>query len=175
MDWRAFKWQKTNAQVIVTVGSEDKVDFCRKMGADLAINYKNENFVEAVLKFTHGEGVDVILDSVGADYLAKNIECLKFEGRLILIGLLSGNKAEFNFSPFIAKRLTMIGHNNRARDIEGQRQVTQRFKQRWLPAFLNQEITPTIDKIFSIDDVAKAHEYMEANLNIGKIILEISK
>ncbi len=110
--------KSVGAKVIITTSSNDKMKACLDHGADYAINYLKEDFVKKVLAITNQKGVDLLLDSVGPAYLMRNIDCIRMDGRLILIGLLSGHTGEINLGKFIAKRLTMKGHNTRARDVE---------------------------------------------------------
>ena len=161
------------ARVIALASTADKLAFCESLGADCVINYRTQNFVEAVKHYTDGRGVDLIVDAVGPDCLDQNIACLKQEGRLIAIGLLSGIHAEFNFAAFIAKCAQMKGHNTRGRDLSEQRLISQHFRERWLSALNENKIKPIVDKIFPIEQVALAHQRMENNLNIGKIVLEL--
>ncbi|MBS0352001.1 MAG: NAD(P)H-quinone oxidoreductase [Proteobacteria bacterium] len=161
------------AKVIALSGNNQKLAFCQNLGADYLINYQTEDFVAKVNQYTHNQGVDLIVDAVGPEFLAKNISCLKYDGRLILIGLLAGHRAELDIATFIAKRITMKGHNTRARNLVEQRLVTQRFRDQWLNLLIENKIKPIIDTVFPIEQAALAQQRMEDNLNIGKIILEI--
>jgi len=165
--------KSAGAKVIITTSSDEKMKACLDHGADFAINYQKEDFVETVLTITNQKGVDLLLDSVGPAYLMRNIDSIKMDGRLIVIGLLSGSIGEFNLGKFIAKRLTMMGHNTRARALEEQRMITHRFKTKWFPLMRQKKIYPTIHRVYSIHDVALAHQCMEENKNIGKIILDM--
>ncbi len=165
--------KSVGAKVIITTSSDEKIKACLDHGADFAINYQKEDFVEKVLTITNQKGVDLLLDSVGPAYLMRNINSVKMDGRLILIGLLSGHITEFDLAKFIAKRLTMKGHNTRARELAEQRLITHRFKTKWLPLLQQKKIYPTIYRVYSIHDVALAHQCMEENKNIGKIILNM--
>lgn len=162
-----------NAKVIITAGSDEKIKECLALGADLGINYKTEDFVERVLAETNQQGVDLILDSIGPDYLLKNQTALKTDGILILMGILSGSLGEIDVKQLIYKRQTILGNNLTRRSLESQREVCQRFMRDWMPILKAGKIKPIIDSVFPMTEVAKAHQRMEDNLNIGKIILQI--
>jgi NADPH2:quinone reductase len=164
-----------NAKVIVTAGSDAKCQFCLALGADAAINYQQQDFVEEISKLTNNNGVNVILDMVGGDYLPRNLKCMAFDARLIQIAIQNGAKAEINLLPIMLKRLTLTGSTLRARDDNFKTDIAQKlFKKVW-PLLANGQIKPVIHSTFTLDDAAKAHELMESSQHIGKIILEVSK
>lgn len=161
------------ATVYVTAGTEAKLSVCRGLGASLAINRREQDFLEEVLTATDDRGVDVILDPVGGLYLSRNIHALKPLGRLVLIGLLSGPSAELNLGLVLRKRLRIIGSTLRARPLEEKIGFTKRFRDRYWPAFHAGELRPIIDTVFSITEAQAAHNYVFNNKNIGKVILEV--
>lgn len=163
------------AKVIITAGSKDKINKCLALGADIGINYKTEDFVVRVLQETKQEGVDLILDSIGPDYLLRNQAALKYDGKLILMGLLSGSRGEIDIKGLIYKRLSIIGNNLTRRSLNSQREVCQRFLQTWMPILIKGDIKPIIDSIYPLADAKKAHQRMEDNLNFGKILLQVRK
>lgn len=166
--------QLTNARVIVTAGSQRKLDFCQELGADVAINYKEQAFDEAVLKATDGKGVDLILDFIGASYWHKNLASIKKEGRWVLIGVLGGSILEsVDLLPIMAKCIQLTGTLLTPRSDAYKAKLTQEFSERVMPYFVSQQIKPIIDTRFSLLDIAQAHLYMEENRNIGKIIIDI--
>lgn len=159
--------------VIVTAGSVDKCAACTQLGADLAINYREEDFVERVRTFTNGQGVDVIMDMVGADYLAKNLSLLKLKGRLVFISTLSGTKTEIDLRHLMGKRLRLIGSVLRSRALAEKIAIKENFMARCWPLVKAGTIKPVIDSIYPIAQVNEAQAQMAANRNIGKIILQI--
>lgn len=161
------------AKVFITAGSEKKLQKCRELGADFAINYKTQDFFTEIKKINNDKGVDVILDPVGADYFEKNIQLLNVEGRIIQIAKMSGDDAKFSIGRLIMKRLQIKGNSMRSRSLEEKRAITKIFKEKWLPLITEGKIKPIIDSTFPIKDVQKAHEYMESNRNFGKVILSI--
>ena len=163
----------TGNPVIVTAGSADKCAACTELGADLAINYREEDFVERVRTFTNGQGVDVIMDMVGADYLAKNLGLLKLKGRLVFISTLSGTKTEIDLRHLMGKRLRLIGSVLRSRALAEKVAIKANFMARFWPLVEAGTIKPVIDSVYSITQVNEAQQQMAANRNIGKIILQI--
>lgn len=159
------------AKVIITAGSSKKCSFCTKLGADLAINYKSQDFVDEINTFTHGKGVDVILDIVGGDYFPRNLKCMAFDGRLIQIAIQNGSKSEVNLLPIMLKRLTITGSTLRARDNKFKSKIAQQLLKRVWPLLESGKIKPIISSTFSVKDANKAHQLMESSLHIGKIIL----
>ena len=159
------------ATAIVTAGSDDKCAACIALGADYAINYKASDFAEEVKKLTSGRGVDVILDMVAGSYVAREIECLAEDGRLVIIAVQGGIKAEINAGLVLRKRLTVTGSTLRPRSIEFKTAIAQALKEKVWPLLENGAIKPVIHSTFDAADAAKAHTLMESNQHIGKIVL----
>lgn len=156
---------------IITAGSQSKIDCCLKLGALHGINYKQEDFAERVLEITHGEGIDVVLDIIGAPYLSQHLNILKTRGRLVLIGLLGGNKADISLGTVLTKRLRIIGSVLRSRTDEEKASLTRSFNERVRPLLESGRVHPIVDRIYSIRDVEEAHQYMLAGRHFGKIVL----
>ena len=166
----------TQARVIVTAGSKEKLEFCKKLGADIGINYKEQEFDSEILKSTDNKGVDLILDFVSASYWQKNINSIKIDGRWILIGILGGVEVEkMNILQILMRRIQIAGTLLTPRSIEYKSLLLREFSKNILPYFENKIVTPVIDKVFQLDDIKMAHRYTEENLNIGKIIIEVAK
>jgi len=164
--------QVFNARVIVTAGSSEKLDLCRSLGANLAINYKTEDFANVIEEEIGQSSVDLILDFVGAPYLEKNINVLAMDGRLVLLGLLGGAKADqFNLGQILRKRLTVRGSTLRNRSDEYKALLTEEFIEAAWELIKSKQIKPIIDSIYEWGDVEKAHQRMMSNKNAGKIIL----
>ncbi len=157
----------------VTVGHAEKIARCVALGAAGGTNRHWGSFVEDVREWTGREGVDLILCPVGADYLSHNQQVLAIEGRLVLIGLLGGRKTELDLGRLLVKRQRVIGSTLRARSVESKSALCQRMRVAIWPMFETGELTPVIDRIVSISEVDAAHEAMEANENIGKIVMTI--
>jgi putative PIG3 family NAD(P)H quinone oxidoreductase len=162
------------ATVFVTAGSEKKLLACRKLGAELAINYKQEDFLAKVLAATQDQGVDLILDAVGGSYLDRNVRALKRYGRLINIGLLGGAQGEMNMGHLLGKRLRIIGSTLRSRPPAEKVQITEKFQSGFWPLLRSGELKPIIDTVFPIEQAQEAHAYVAQNKNIGKVILRIN-
>ena len=160
--------------VLTTAGTDAKCDAARELGADLAINYKTQDFVEEVKSFTHGKGVDVLLDMVSGDYVARNIECLAEEGRHVTIAVLGGTKATINMATVMRKRLTLTGSTLRARSNEFKALLADEIHQHAWPLFEDGTIAPVMDEVFPLSQAADAHRRMEEGEHIGKIVLEVS-
>jgi NADPH:quinone reductase len=159
------------ARVIVTAGTDEKCRFCTGLGADLAINYRSHDFVEEVLKFTNGNGVNVILDMVGGEYLPRNIQCLAEEGRLVQIAVQHGAKTELNLLPLMVKRLTLTGSTLRARNDAFKAQIAQSLYKTVWPLLISGKIKPVIHSTFALKNAEQAHMLMESGAHMGKIIL----
>jgi NADPH2:quinone reductase len=162
-----------HAKVIVTAGSEEKCNACVKLGADTAINYKEQDFVTAVHQATRNKGVNVILDIIGGDYFPRNIKCLAYDGRLVQIALQNGIKSNINLLPIMVKRLTITGSTLRARDDAFKADIANKLHKNVWPLLASGKIKPIIDSTFTLDEAALAHEVMESSQHIGKIILEV--
>ena len=163
--------KQAGATVFFTAGSRAKVDRVLALGADHGILYKTEDFVEEVFRLTRGEGVDVIEDFIGADYLARNLSVLKPAGTLLLVGLMGGQVGPFDLGGMLRKRLSIRGFTLRAQSVENKRAIVGRFRERWLPLLAAGSIRPVIHEIVPFAEVRRAHEMMEADRNFGKIIL----
>ena len=161
------------AKVFVTAGTSEKIENCKALGAVEGINYKESDFVAEILRLTDEQGVDVVVDFIGAPYLERNLSVLKTKGRLLQLGLIGGSTTEINLNTVMRNRLQLIGSVLRTRSIDEKIGVTQRFMNRWLPELERGRIRPIIDTIFPLAQAQQAHEYMEANRNFGKIILKV--
>ena len=159
------------ASVLVTAGSDEKCAACVALGAGHAINYKTSDFVEAVKKLTNGQGVNVILDMVGGSYVAREVQCLAEDGRLVIIAVQGGVKAEFNAGLVLRKRLTITGSTLRPRSLEFKTAVAAALKEKVWPLIASGTIKPVIHSTFAAADAAQAHTLMESNQHIGKIVL----
>jgi putative PIG3 family NAD(P)H quinone oxidoreductase len=159
--------------VIVTVGSEAKAEACRGLGADHVILYKQEDFAQRVLTLTEGRGADVILDHIGAAYLEPNLSCLALYGRLVIIGLLGGAKAELNIGRMMVKRQRIIGSVLRARPVAEKAAITGAFREVALERFARGDLKPVIYEVLPLAEARRAHELIAANANTGKIILQV--
>lgn len=166
--------KQNDNRVIVTAGTPEKCKFCLSLGADHAINYKKNDVVTEINKFTNGEGVDLIVDPVGPVNLAQDIECLKPDSTILMNGTLGGNEGILNIIPFAAKRVTLRTYNTRGRTPEYQHEIVQRFQNHSLPLLSEGIMKMPIDITFPLEEVAKAHAYMEADKNIGKVILTVT-
>ncbi|MEN3348800.1 MAG: hypothetical protein V7632_2435 [Bradyrhizobium sp.] len=162
------------AKVIVTVGSQDKADACLKLGADYAVNYKNEDFVEAVKKHTGGNGADVILDMVGGDYIDRNYDAAAVEGRIVQIAFLSGTpKASANFAKLMVKRLHHTGSTLRPRSNADKAAMVAAIEAKVMPLLREGRVKPLMDSSFPLEQAADAHRRMETSEHIGKIVLVV--
>ena len=159
------------ARVIVTAGSDDKCAACVALGADHAINYKTQDFVEEAKRLTGGAGVNVVLDMVAGSYVAREIECLAEDGRLVIIAVQGGVKSEFNAGLVLRKRLLITGSTLRPRPVAFKSAIAQALMAKVLPLLVSCAIKPVIHSTFAAADAAKAHELMESNQHIGKIVL----
>jgi len=159
------------ARVIVTAGSAQKCAACRELGADVAINYREGDFVEATLRATDGKGADVILDMVGGDYLPRNTAAAAVEGRIALIATQGGNKAELDLRPLMVKRLTITASTLRAQPVQNKGRIAAALRQHVWPLFGTHALKPVIHARFPLADAAGAHRLMESDTHIGKIVL----
>jgi NADPH2:quinone reductase len=159
------------ATVVVTAGSDDKCAACLGLGADHAINYKTSDFAEEVKKLTNGKGTNVILDMVAGSYVAREIDCMAEDGRLVIIAVQGGIKAEINAGLVLRKRLTITGSTLRPRSLEFKAAIATALKQKVWPLIVTGAIKPVIYSTFAAGDAAKAHALMESNKHVGKIVL----
>jgi len=157
--------------VIVTAGSDEKCAACVALGADHAINYKATEFAEEVKKLTSGKGVNVVLDMVAGSYVSREVECMAEDGRLVIIAVQGGIKAEFNAGMVLRKRLTITGSTLRPRSLEFKTAIASALKEKVWPLLVSGAIKPVIHSTFAAGDAAKAHALMESNQHIGKIVL----
>jgi len=160
-------------KVFVTAGTDEKCDACIKLGADLAINYKTQDFVEEIKKATDGKGVNVILDMVTGDYISREIECLADDGRLVIIAVMGGTKAEVNTGQILRRRLTITGSTLRPRSVAFKKQITEQLHARIWPLLDAGKLKPVIYKTFSLDQASEAHRLMESSEHVGKIVLTV--
>jgi putative PIG3 family NAD(P)H quinone oxidoreductase len=160
------------ARIAVTCSS-GKVSACREMGADVVIDYTTQDFVEEVQKATGGRGVDVVLDVIGGEYVDRNVSALAVQGRIIQVGTMAGKAVPFNVGTLLPKRASITGTVLRPRPLEEKIAITQRFIREVLPLFETGQLFPLIDSRFRFDDIAAAHDRMAANLNIGKIVIDV--
>ena len=159
------------AQVIATAGSDEKCAACLALGADFAINYKTHDFQAEALRLTQGHGVNVILDMVAGSYVAKEIECLSEDGRLVIIAVQGGVKSEINAGLVLRRRLTITGSTLRPRPIAFKAAIAKACLENVWPLLENGVIKPVIYQTFKADEASKAHALMETNQHVGKIVL----
>ena len=159
------------AVVIVTAGSDEKCAACLALGADHAINYKTADFAEEARKLTAGQGVNVILDMVAGSYVAREVECLAEDGRLVIIAVQGGLKAEFNAGLVLRRRLVITGSTLRPRPLEFKSAIAAALRSKVWPLLERGAIKPVIHSTFAAADAAKAHKLMESNQHVGKIVL----
>jgi putative PIG3 family NAD(P)H quinone oxidoreductase len=162
------------ATVYATVGNDDKVAACRAHGADEVINYRTQDFVAEVARLTDKRGVDVILDMVGGEYIARNLRAMALEGRLVQIAFLQGSKAEIDFMPMMIKRLTLTGSTLRPRTPAEKARIASELRAQIWPRIGRGEMLPAIYKVFDLADAAQAHALMESSQHIGKIVLKVA-
>ncbi len=161
------------AYVIATAGSADKCDACLKLGADRAVNYREEDYVKAVKDATGGKGADVILDMVGGDYIGRNYDAAAVEGRIVQIATQAGAVASADFSKLMVKRLVHTGSTLRPRTIEFKGAVAAALETQVWPLLASRRVAPVMDMIFPLKEAWRAHERMEEGDNIGKIVLDV--
>ena len=159
------------ARVFTTAGSAEKCRACESLGAERAINYREEDFVEVVKEATGNAGVNVILDMVGGDYIQRNIKALAPDGRLCYIAFLGGSKAEVDFLPMMLKRITISGSTLRARSVEFKAEIAQNLKKNVWPLIEAGTVKPILHETFPLAEAAAAHRLMESSAHIGKIVL----
>ena len=161
------------AKVITTAGSAEKCEACRKLGADLAINYKTEDFVAATKAATGGKGAEVILDMVGGDYIERNYEAAAVEGRVVQIAFQGSPKATVDFRRIMLKRLTHTGSTLRARSVADKGAIARAVESNVLPLLASGRVRPVMDSTFALRKAADAHARMETSAHIGKIVLTV--
>ena len=162
------------ARVIATAGSAEKCEACRRLGADAAVNYKEQDFVAAAKAATDGRGADVILDMVGGDYIERNYEAAAVEGRVVQIAFQSSSKASVDFRRIMLKRLTHTGSTLRARSIADKGAIARAVEERVLPLIAAGRVRPLIDSTFPLGEASAAHKRMETSAHVGKIVLAVA-
>lgn len=163
--------KRAGATVLCTAGSTSKLDFCRELGADVAIDYNTEDFVERAREATGGRGVDVILDNMAAKYLRRNIDALAANGRLVVIGMQGGTKGELDIGVLMGKRASVHATTLRARPDEEKAAIVAAVRSEVWPAVERGEIRPIVDRVIPLPDAAQAHRVVEAGEHVGKVLL----
>lgn len=160
-------------RVFATAGTDDKCRACETLGAVRGINYKTEDFVAVVKELTGGKGVDVVLDMVGGDYVAREIDCLADDGRIALIALLGGASATVDLGQVLRRRLSISGSTLRPRPVEFKARIAQQLRERVWPLLEQGKIKPVIHATFPLEQAAQAHALMESSTHVGKIVLQV--
>ncbi|HXQ21963.1 MAG TPA: NAD(P)H-quinone oxidoreductase [Candidatus Acidoferrales bacterium] len=160
-------------RALVTAGSDEKCQRCRAHGADVAINYRDDDFAAKVREATDGRGVDVVLDSIGGKYLASNLDCLAVDGRLVIIGLIGGAKADINLAALLLRRLRVIGSTLRTRSVTDKAEIVSRFTERFGDALSAGRIKPVIDRVLPLAQAAEAHRLVQSSAHFGKVVLRV--
>jgi len=158
---------------IVTAGSEEKCQRCRDLGAAMAINYREGDFAAKVREATDGRGVDVVLDHIGGKYLASNLDCLAVDGRLVIIGLVGGAKADINLAMLLMRRLHVIGSTLRTRSAADKADIVARFLEHFGAALTAGRIKPVIDRVLPLAQAAEAHRIVQSSVHFGKVVLRM--
>lgn len=161
------------ARVFATAGGAEKVEFCRSLGAEVVVNYREQDYVEALKEATGGRGVDVILDMVAGDYIPRNVALAADRGRIVLIAFLGGAKAELNFGHVMRKRLSITGSTLRPRSVEEKAAIAQNLRDKVWPLISAGKIRPVMAARFPLEEASEAHRLMESSKHIGKIILTV--
>jgi putative PIG3 family NAD(P)H quinone oxidoreductase len=161
------------ARVLTTAGTPEKLALCSSLGADVTINYRDEDFVEVTREATDGHGADVILDNMGAKYLARNLDALAVEGRLVVIGMQGGSKAELDLAILLRKRGAVIATSLRARPTEGKCAICAAVAEHVWPLVAEGRVRPIVERTLPLDEVRAAHELMESGEHTGKILLTL--
>ncbi|WP_332743366.1 NAD(P)H-quinone oxidoreductase [Hydrogenophaga sp.] len=161
------------ASVLCTVGNAEKAAACKAAGADIAINYRDQDFVDVALKATEGRGVNVVLDMVGGTYVERNLRALAVEGRLVQISFLESSRPELDWTPLMVKRITFTGSTLRPRSLADKTLIGQELVDQVWPLLSAKRIAPVIHKVFPMDQASHAHALMESSEHIGKIMLEV--
>ena len=162
------------SRVFTTAGTPRKVAFCKELGADVAINYRDEDFVERIAEETGGDGVDVILDNMGAVYLPRNVRALGVGGRLVVLGLQGGRKGELDLGMLLAKRATVHAAALRSRSVAQKSEIVAETQHAVWPLIESGAVRPIIDRVLTLDDAAEAHRLVESSEHIGKVLLRAS-
>jgi tumor protein p53-inducible protein 3 len=167
--------REAGATVMATAGSDVKIETCRDLGAVLAVNYREKDFAAEIASATQREGVDLILDPVGASYFERNLKLLKEGGRLVSIGLLGGTKSAIDLGMLLGKSLRLIGSRLRNRPLAEKIEITRAFRERFWPLFATGKLRPVVDSIYPITEAGAAHEYIASNRSLGKVVLEVAR
>ena len=160
-------------RVFATVGSADKCRAVEALGAERGINYRDEDFVAVIKELTNGQGVDVILDMVAGDYVAREIDCLADDGRLVVIALLGGARADLDMGQVLRRRLTVTGSTLRPRPVDFKAAIARQLREHAWPLFAQGKIKPVIHQVFPLAQAAQAHALMESSTHVGKIVLQV--
>lgn len=160
------------ASVLATAGSAGKLELARSLGADLVVNYKEQDFAEIALEATEGRGVSLALDCVGASYAAQHTRCLAEQGRWVVLGFLGGRRATLDLARVLSRRLSILGLVMRTRSLADRRHIVAHFREHFLPALELGKLRPVVDRIYPFEAAQQAHRRMEANENTGKIVLQ---
>src|SRR3954454_23590569 len=164
---------RPGATIAVTAGTAEKLDRCAELGADVTINYRDEDFVEKLRAATDGRGADVILDNMGAKYLSRNIDALAPDGRLVIIGMQGGTKAEINLGALLPKRATVTAKSLRGRPPEQKADICAGVLREVWPAIADGRVRPVIDRVLPMSDPVEAHTVVESSTHIGKVLLAV--
>jgi len=161
------------ARVIVTSGTPDKLERCRALGADVTISYRDEDFVARVREETGGRGADVILDIMGASYLARNVDALASNGRLAVIGLQGGTRAEIDLGALLRKRAALLATSLRGRPVDEKAAIVASVRENVWPLVESGRVRPVVDRVLPVTDAAEAHRVVEASEHVGKVVLRV--
>ena len=159
------------ATVVTTAGSEEKLEVCRSLGADLAVNYREQDFVEEVKAFTDGHGADVILDNMGAKYLGRNVSALATQGRLVIIGMQGGAKGELDINALLRKRGAVIATALRSRPVQEKAAICAAVVEHVWPLVADGRVKPVVHARYPLAEAARAHADVESSANVGKVLL----
>ena len=170
---QAVRALRPASPVLCTAGSPGKLERCRELGAHAAIKYRDEDFVARSKEETDGHGVDVILDLMGAKYLARNLDALALDGRLVIIGMQGGAKAEINLGAMLPRRLSMQATTLRGRPRDQKARIVAGTRAELWPAVADGRIRPVIDRVLPLDEVADAHRSVEESSHVGKMVLTV--
>jgi NADPH:quinone reductase len=162
------------ATAYATAGTDEKCEACRRLGAAAAINYRTRDFVEAVRELTGGEGVDVVLDIIGGDYLPRNLDCLRLHGRLVQVGLIGGSTSHINLRQVLQNRLTLTGSTLRPRTVEEKASIARELEEKVWPLLERGELSPVVHATFPLREAAEAHRLLESGEVVGKVVLTVA-
>ena len=163
------------SKVFTTAGNKKKCAACRRVGADVAVNYHEQDYVKVLKEATEGQGVDVILDIVGGDYVARNLELAAKDGRIVSLSFIKGSRVEIDMMPILLKRLIVTGSTLRPRSAEAKASIAEKLRVQIWPLIESKEIKPLIAARFPLEDAAESHKLMESSKHIGKIILTVAE